>query len=134
MTTPTSAHLSVFLPGRLTNPLNQRWHWTKRAAWAKEWRSKTALMVGAQRATLLGRGYRSFASDFAATPKDIQFLGHVWSLFDDDGLRAALKPCLDGLIDARMLHSDAPSSGHQIDYRQTVNRKTPGVTVRIALA
>lgn len=43
-------------------------------------------------------------------------MARVWNLFNDDGLRAALKPVRDGLMDARVIHSDGPRSGHGFVY------------------
>ena len=129
--------LTVFVPGRLVNPLNQRWHWAERAQWARRWRQNTALSVGSQRHVLIGHGYRTFFTNFIQRPKAITFVAHVARRFDPDGLSAALKPCLDGLgqgrADAKMIASDGPDAGHTVSYEQVLDRRIQGVEITIAL-
>lgn len=112
---------SWFIPGRLRNPLNgSHRHWATRFQWGKDWRTKTAFLILRERPR-----YRADA------PKRIAFRARVWSLFDDDGLRAALKPVRDGLRDAGIVHDDSPRSGHEFVYEQVVDRRRRGVEVRV---
>ena len=115
--------LDLFLPGARSNPLNgSHRHWSVRARWAKTWRTKAHLLVGA------ARGARGFDP---ATPKIIRFVANLWNLMDEDGLRASLKPTLDGLRDAGVIHSDGPNSGHLFVYGQRIDRAQRGVRILV---
>lgn len=131
---------TVFIPGKLVNPLNNRRGW--RAVWAssKAWREKTALYAKL--------GMPSLTSDPHA-PKRITFRAHVWRLFDtDEGLNASIKPIRDGLTRATVtgrrvrgqvklvsapgagiIHSDGPGCGHLFVYEQIVDRRRLGVEI-----
>ena len=122
--------MTVFISGALLNPLNQRgWAWYKQRAWAKTWRRKTRLLLGdavnrlraSERAALLNGDQR----------KRLEFHARVWSLFDQDNLVAALKPVLDGVVDAGLLASDdviaLPAAA--VTYEQEVDRAHRGVEV-----
>lgn len=127
--------VSVFVPGRLVNPLNRRKGW--RVVWgdSKNIRLRVAGMT--RRAPVL-----------PAQPKRVILTAHVWSLFDISGLQAACKPVIDGLLPAKatlrkvngrhqfvsspgsgLIHSDAPNSGHVFEHRQVVDRAHPGVEI-----
>lgn len=116
--------LRVFVPGVLRNPLNGSWgNWRKHAKAARTWREKTAMCV-------FGTVGRRRTSD-SHQPKRITFCAQVGAPWDDDNLPAAIKPIRDGLVDARIIHADAPDSGHVFAYTQVVNRKERGVQITI---
>mgnify|MGYP001561686329 CR=1 FL=1 len=122
--------MTVFISGALLNPLNQRgWAWYKQRAWAKTWRRKTRLLLG-DAVNRLPPLERVPLTD-GSRAKRIEFHAQVWSLFDYDNLVAALKPVVDGLVDARLLASDdaiaLPAAA--VEYRQEVNRTRRGVEV-----
>ena len=124
--------LTVFIPGALVNPLNQRgWAWYKQRAWAKGWREKTCLVVrdAVNRLPATKRVALLNGND----PKRVEFHAYVWSLFDQDNLASALKPVLDGIVDAGLLASDnvivLPAAA--VEYRQVVNRAHRGVEILI---
>ena len=121
-----STILAAFVPGALRNPLNGSAgrHWAVRARWARQWRGATAMLV---------RAFERGAAPDPAAPKRVTFVAHVWQRFDDDGLRAALKPVRDGLGDAGLIHDDSPRSGHVFDYRQLVDRRRRGVEIVVEL-
>lgn len=132
--------MSFFVPGKLVNPLNNRKGW--RAVWAvsKGWRERTAVIAG------LSVPPRSPLRAQPSTPKRVTFQAQVSRRFDDDGLRAALKPVRDALMPSArsrsrrgyalgcgVIHSDAPDSGHEFLYEQVVDRQNPGVQITIEL-
>jgi len=49
----------------------------------------------------------------------------------DDGLRASLKPCIDGLVDAGLLDSDADAAGHLFLFAQEIRRNRRGVKITV---
>ena len=115
--------LLAWVPGRLTNPLNgSHKHWAVKARDRKGWREVTALCVGSAM-RIANWGYAPFF------PKVVILTAFTWNTYDDDGLAAALKPVVDGLRDARLIHSDDPQSGHRIERRQVIDRKHRGVEV-----
>ena len=113
--------LDVFIPGKVVNPTNQRWHWTGRMRWAKSWRNTTRLLVGDMRFSRSGW--------LSTDPKVVRFTLAVARRFDQDALGPCCKPLLDGLVDALLIHSDGPNSGHEFVYEQRVDRKHPGVRI-----
>ena len=127
--------IELFVPGKLTNPLNgalSRAHWTIKSDWAYGWKLATWNAIHDQ-ADL------SLVGD-PAVPKRVTFTAQVGRLWDDDNLPAGLKPCRDALMGRalpgnlvryRVIHSDAPDSGHQFEYAQVVNRKERGVRITI---
>ena len=120
--------LTVFVPGKLVNPLNARMHWAAQARWAKNWRRTTALIVGDMMKRAAWR-------EDATVPKRVTFIAHVARLMDRDGVIAALKPAVDGLRDARLIHDDDPVSGHEFgDPVQVVDRKGRGVEITVTVA
>lgn len=114
----------IFIPGRLVNPLNQRWHWSERHRWAKSWRQKTQLMLlrelGPSGLKLLGS---------PETPKHVRLIAHVRRRFDHDGLVASLKGVVDGLQDAGIIHNDGPKGQHRFEYDQVIDHAQCGVEV-----
>ncbi len=102
------------------NVANNREHWRTRHHYTKTWRAKVKLS-----------GFR-LATWTPDTPKRITLAAQVWNLFDaHDGLRGALKPVVDGLVDAGVIHSDAHDCGHTFIYEQEVNRKAMGVCITV---
>jgi hypothetical protein len=121
--------LCFFIPGKLRNPLNGSWGgWHKHARLARDWRERTTGAV------LVAYGYQRGARPVDPTgenPKRVIFIAHVGRLWDTDNLPAAIKPVRDGLVDARLIHSDAPGSGHEFVYQQVVDRAHRGVAVTV---
>lgn len=126
--------LAVFVPGKVTNPLNgSHGHWTKHRRWAKDWRERaqTALLEGRSWFLTVGQTVGP-----AEVPKAITFIAYVAREFDDDNIRAACKPCRDALKDMRVIDDDKPSAGHVFEYQQVVNGKRDarrGIEIRVRL-
>lgn len=124
--------LTVWVPGRPSNPLNgSHMHWSKRSRWAKGWREKTA-------AQILNHVFRSIKEPQwkgvrTETPKRVTFTVHGPSRFDDDNLRAVVKPCRDALKDMRVIDDDRDSSGHDFRYAQAKPTRKPGAVYGIAI-
>jgi hypothetical protein len=120
--------VNIFVPGRLRNPLNSSWgFWAKHARASKDWRTRTAQSV------LVSELMRRHRGTFDPTaPKHVTFTAHTWNRWDsDEGVNAACKPLRDGLVDARVIHSDASDSGHSFSYTQVVDRARRGVEILI---
>jgi len=117
--------LTFFIPGKLENHANQRSHWRRYATYRKLWREKTHLMA------ICSANTRGWTGPFSRVPKRITFVAHTWNTLDSDGLQNALKSCRDGLVSCRLIHSDAPDSGHTFSYAQVVDRKQRGVKVTV---
>jgi hypothetical protein len=119
--------ITVFVPGKLRNPLNGSWGgWRKHARLAKEWRART---TGAVYLDDLMHSRR--VRPDPTLPATITFTAHVGRRWDDDNIPGAVKPIRDGLVDARVIHSDGLSSGHTFRYAQVVDRERRGVEVQI---
>lgn len=117
--------LDVWIPGKLVNPLNgSHGHWSTRARWAKTRREQAQTVYLAY---ICVTGRRAVPS----APKIVTFTARVWNEFDDDGLRAALKPHRDALKDMRLIQDDRPSAGHEFRYHQQIDRTRRGVAVRV---
>ena len=110
------------------NPLNAR----------KGWRAVWAYSRDAKRATaehlVLEAGVRVLQTGVTKTrldhrPKRVTFTAYVFREWDDDNLRAALKPHRDALKDVGLITDDAPSSGNVFEYRQKVERPKVGVEI-----
>lgn len=128
MTVPRElTRFAFWLPARLVNTLNAREHWIATAARARKQRDGVAAAVLAE----LGRAYR-FAVP-PTRPKAIRFEAHVGPAFDDDNLRAALKSVRDGLMDAGVIHGDAPIHGHTFAYEQLPGTARPNRGVRVVV-
>lgn len=109
----------VFVPVPLTNPMNgSHGHWTKHRRWAKSWRERVAFCV-------MATGWRGNGQ--SSTPKLVTFTAYVGNEWDDDNLRAALKPSRDALVDCGLIHDDRPSAGHTFVYAQEIRRGRTGV-------
>lgn len=131
-----SGRIIAWVPGKLSNPLNgAHGHWSVKAKARKGWRERTRLCVGGAlyRAGILADTAPGAWCTRERWPsrvrKVVVLTAYVWNLYDDDGLAAALKGCVDGLVDARVLHSDGPNSGHRIERRQQINRTHRGVEI-----
>lgn len=111
--------LELFIPGHLKNYANGRVHWRTEAGYRKRWRTATHLAAKPRRWTS------------AEAPKHVQIDARVFNLFDDDGLRNACKPLVDGLVDAGVLHTDRPNNGHLITYEQEIARANRGVRITV---
>jgi hypothetical protein len=112
--------MTIFVPGKLRNPLNGSWGgWRKHARLAKDWRERTAQHIFAEKG--------QWTID-ARTPKRIIFMAQVGSLWDDDNLPAAIKPIRDALQGTVIVADDAT---HEFIYKQVVDRKHRGVTVTV---
>ena len=122
--------LFVFIGGRLVNYLNARpTHWSERHEYNARWRQNVLAILLSKRATY------PKGSPESKVPKRIHLHAIVPKRFDShDGLRAALKPAVDGLQDAGIIHSDADGCGHVFDYSQVLGRRQPGVEIGIRLA
>lgn len=121
---------SVFVAGPLYNPMNgSHGTWHKRARWARQWRERTAqhLFVAQLKSQLLLRAK-------AEAPKQIAFELRTWNKVDDDALGPMAKPCRDALMDAGVIHSDAPDSGHVFRYSQVVNRAERGIRITVEVS
>ncbi len=132
---PPPGVLSFFIPCELRNYANHGGHWTGKAGYQKRLREK-AHALG-----LKATGEAACWSTFwllegtialARVPKSLSLEAHVWNYFDThDGLRNACKPLVDGLVRARVIHSDAHDCGHQFLYTQVIDRQQRGVLIQI---
>lgn len=124
--------LIAWIPGPIFNPLNGSQGQTKygrifRAKERKSWRERTELCVkdAMNRAKWkwgpLGNGLEPDGR--------VVLTAFVRNLFDDEGLAAALKPVVDGLVDAKIIAGDSPRHRTIFERRQTIERKHRGVEV-----
>ena len=115
--------LTVFIPGALKNPLNGgHGHWRKHATTVRRQREKAELY-------LLHAMHGRQQYD-PKTPKRITFEAVVWNAFDDDNLRACLKPTRDALKSMGVIDDDRSSAGHTFVYQQRVDRARGGADPR----
>lgn len=113
--------MTIFVAGKLINLKKNRAHWSSAISYKRTWRQKVKLACRLDGA--------SFVS---SAPKWVYLTANVWNLFDEqDGLRAALSPVLDGLQDAGAIHDDGPACGHVFFYGQVLNRRNLGVTITV---
>lgn len=113
--------ISVFVGGKLMNLKSNRAHWSSAISYKRVWRQKVKLAV---RLSTLARD--------PTVPKTVTLAANVWNLFDEqDGLRAALSPVLDGLRDGGVIDDDSPRSVHTFCYTQEINRAQMGVTLTV---
>jgi hypothetical protein len=117
--------LAFFVPVKLVNTSNAREHWSADAKRAAAHRDAVCASV------LAAKGRREIEAA-ASRAKVVRFEAWVPRLFDDDGLRTALKHVRDGLMDARLIDGDAPRNGHLFTYHQA-RRRPYGVTVTVTL-
>jgi hypothetical protein len=116
---------SIFVPGPLQNPMNgPHGHWSKHARWARNWRERTAQRL------FVAQHYDRLPRPSSAS-KHVTFTLQTWNRVDDDALGPMAKPCRDALIDAGIIHSDAPNSGHRFSYAQTIDRTHRGVRITV---
>ena len=124
----TGRVLVVWIPGPVKSVMRgAHGHWQAKAGARKAQREKTKWFV-------LTEITRESWSCRASDPKRITFVASVHNLMDDDNLRAALKATRDGLRDAGIIDDDSPRSGHRFEYVQEIDRKRPGVMVRVERA
>jgi len=117
--------LDVFIAGKLRNPLNGSWgSWRKHARLAKDWRERTAQHI------LVARAFRKLSAAELQEPKRVTFTAYVGAQWDDDSIPGAIKPARDALVGV-LIHSDAPSSGHEFVYRQVIRREQRGVQISV---
>lgn len=129
----------AWIAGRLENPKSQHWHWSRHRKWAAGWREATAYLC------------KGMVDGPPEAPKRITFTAYVRRRFDQqDGLRVALSPILDGLQVAKaavvrggnvikhaqpgagVIHHDGPKCGHEILYSpQVVDRHREGVKIEV---
>jgi hypothetical protein len=120
----------VFVEGPLHNPMNgSRGTWHKHARWARQWRERTGMVLLAER----GRGRCGPRWPWPSSlPKLVLFMAHTGATWDDDNLRAGMKPLRDALKDAGIIDDDKPRSGHIFSYSQRIDRAHRGVRITIA--
>ena len=115
------------MPGPLRNPMNgAHGHWSKHARWARQWRERTAQRLLVEQ-LVSGRRPRSEPQ----APKRVAFVLQTWNAVDDDALGPMTKPVRDALVDAGVIHSDAPDAGHTFAYTQVINRQARGVRITV---
>jgi hypothetical protein len=126
MNAPPRDRIVFFVPGKLSNPLNGSWgSWRKHWRIARDWRERTVQYAAcALDWTPLARGSER-------TPKRVTFRAHTARPWDEDNIRAAVKPLRDGLMNARLIHDDSPTSGHLFVYEQVVDRTRRGVEITV---
>lgn len=114
--TAATNRIEGFIPGQLANAQNSlsRAHWTVKMAWARSWHDRTNLCFGP------AARERPWPPSL---PKRVTFLAHVRRRFDDDGLRAALKPVRDELRALGLIQNDSPRSGHAVVYEQELTQR-----------
>ena len=116
--------LECFVPGQTLNPLNARMHWAAEHRYLKGWKQRTAQHV------LVARQACPWAADLAR-PKRVMLLVRTRSLYDkDSGLGAACKGVVDGLKGV-VIDDDGPTRGHCFEITQALDRRAPGVKIRI---
>ncbi len=134
MEPPPLKALTLFVPGKLENPTNARWHWSGRSRWARQWKDRTA--VAAHIANSRSDTFQRLRLAVAKGAKlAVTFEATVGKRFDTDGLVAACKPVRDAVADL-FATGDGPQDGHTWDYYpQVVNRDRlrQGVTITVRL-
>lgn len=121
--------LRLDIPGALHNYANKGGYYGGRAeaTYRKRWREKTRLIVRSAPTIPL------WATNWVdRMPKRIEIEAVTWNAFDPhDGLRNALKPVVDGLVRAGVIHSDDKDCGHEFFYGQVIRRTGRGVRIRV---
>lgn len=134
----------TFIPGKITNPMNgaQGRGWRTTARERKDWRRASATA---------GILELRFPQHDVKVPKRVTVTAFVHNRFDShDGLRAALKPVIDGLgprttkwrrVDGRVtpviglgadvISGDEDQLGNEFHYAQQIDRKRPGVLIEV---
>lgn len=114
---------TIFIPGRLVNPLNGAWgHWSTQAAYRTGWHRATAAVLSHA---------AGWTRHEAAVPKRVTLRCRMWNRMDSDGLQAACKPIRDALVTAGVVSGDAERDGHQWAYEQVVDRACRGVRITV---
>ena len=111
--------VQLFVPGKVTSPMNRRTHWTERSLWASEWRQRVRLIW-------LERGRPTWDG-----PAHFQFTAYVAKLYDSDNLPPALKPIRDEAVACICGTDDGPKSGHRFSYKQIVKPAYRGVLIEV---
>lgn len=123
---PRRRGFAIFVPGRLVNPLGSVRHRMVEHKRRKAWQDRVTN-------ALLALGYRRGDFDPAA-PKRITLTAHVAARFDQDNLRAVLKPIPDALKERGVIQDDRDSAGHEFVYApQVIDRACPGVRVEVQM-
>ena len=108
---PAPVTVTLFVPGRLTNPLNgSHRHWSAHAKWAETWRTRTQV-------AWLRAGQPMYDGASCVT-----FVAQVPRRFDDDNLAACVKPIRDAAVRAILGTDDGPECGHWFTYTQEIRR------------
>lgn len=127
--------LTVFVPGTPSNMKNKVGHWSKRARWAKEWRTRAAAAMYAQvpPAPPHLRGWPWPPWE----PKRVTFTVYGKSRFDDDNVALVCSPARDALQDMAVIDNDG-NVAHRFTYEQAKPTRaagaTHGIAIRIELA
>ena len=131
--------LSVWVPGRPSNPLNgtlAHAHWSKRARWARGWRERASVALWGKMLAPKWVGEVAHWPWEQEDAKLVTFTVYGPSRFDDDNLTAVVKPVRDALKDMAVIDDDRPSSGHEFKYDQAKPSRKPdsvyGIAVTIA--
>lgn len=90
-------------------------HWSKHRIWSREQKSRVEMAILAA----VGRHHGMIAS----APKRVTFRMFAAGEWDDDNLRAALKPARDALKSMGIINDDRPSAGHEFVYTQSPDRR-----------
>ena len=123
--------LKVWVPGPLANPMNgTRGHWGKHARWAQQWRQRTEQRLLLEKLTGRDTRWREIDPEL---PKRVTFTAHTVRRWDDDNLRAGMKPIRDGVVSAHLIDSDALDSGHEFVYQQRIKPDERGVLITVEL-
>lgn len=118
--------MTLFVPGRLENPLNGSWGgWRKHATLARRWRDRTTLAV------YVATGGAGVPWP-PAVPKRITFTVQTGARWDDDAIPGACKPLRDAMVDAKIIDDDGPRRPPEFLYAQEVKRYDRGVRITVA--
>lgn len=116
---------SFYVPGKLKNFDNKLGsHWGEQSRYRGGWRDRVSA------AWKMVRPHHSRMA-IPSTPKRVTFHCYTFNRYDTDGLQAAVKPIRDQLVKEDILHSDAPTSGHEFHYEQEIRRGNLGVQITI---
>jgi hypothetical protein len=132
--------VEFWLDTRLVSEANVREHWSHRSKRASRQRSLVALtllqVLGARESPDPRNPTRRKRWYIQADPKRakwVHFTAYVGRPFDSDNLVGALKHVRDGLVEAQLIHGDAPRHGHEFTYEQRAGIPTAKQGVRISV-